>query len=144
MKPNLVGDTPAMVELYKMIGRLSKNDVPALFVGEPGTGKSLAIAMLHDSSARGNDPLVHIDCTLPAAALEGALFGDAIGTLHLADIEALPAAAADRGCSRGQRCRSRALDGTAARARARVHLRRPDRRGLRRERSGATSTTSSR
>ena len=29
--PNLVGETPAMVELYKMIGRLSKNDVPALF-----------------------------------------------------------------------------------------------------------------
>ena len=90
MKPNLVGETPAMVELYKMIGRLSKNDVPALFVGEPGTGKSLAIAMLHDSSARGNDPLVHIDCTLPSAALESALFGDAIGTLHLADIEAMP------------------------------------------------------
>ena len=90
VKPNLVGETPAMVELYKMIGRLSKNDVPALFVGEPGSGKSLAIAMLHDSSARSNDPLVHIDCTLPPPALESALFGDAIGTLHLADIEAMP------------------------------------------------------
>ena len=52
VKPSLVGETPAMVELYKMIGRLAKNDVPALFVGEHGTGKSLAIAMLHDSSAR--------------------------------------------------------------------------------------------
>ena len=90
VKPNLVGETPAMVELYKMIGRLSKNDVPALFVGEPGTGKSLAIEMLHDSSARRNAPLVHIDCTLPAEALEAAVFGDAIGTLHLADIESMP------------------------------------------------------
>jgi DNA-binding NtrC family response regulator len=90
LKPNLVGETPVMVELYKMIGRLSKNDVPALFVGEPGTGKGLAIAMLHDSSARRHEPLVHVDCTLPPPALESMLFGDAIGTLHLNDIEAMP------------------------------------------------------
>ena len=89
-KPSLVGETPAMVELYKMIGRLSKNDVPALFVGEPGTGKSLAIAMLHDSSARGHEPLVRVDCSLPTPALEAALFGDTSGTLHLAAIEQLP------------------------------------------------------
>jgi two-component system nitrogen regulation response regulator GlnG len=79
-----------MVELYKMIGRLSKNDVPALFVGEPGTGKSLAIAMLHDSSARGHEPLVRVDCSLPAQALEDVLFGDTSGTLQLAAIEQLP------------------------------------------------------
>jgi two-component system nitrogen regulation response regulator GlnG len=90
VKPNLVGETPAMVELYKMIGRLSKNDVPALFVGEPGSGKSLAIAMLHDSSARGHEPLIHVDCTLPAPALESMLFGDTIGSMHLNDVEALP------------------------------------------------------
>jgi DNA-binding NtrC family response regulator len=89
-KPNLVGETPAMVELYKMIGRLSKNDVPALFVGEPGTGKSLAIEMLHDSSARGHEPLIHVDCTLPSETIEGLVFGDATGTLHLNDIESLP------------------------------------------------------
>ena len=87
---SLVGETPAMVELYKMIGRLSKNDMPALFVGEPGTGKSLAIAMLHDSSARGHEPLIHVDCTLPTPALESMLFGETIGTLHLNDVEALP------------------------------------------------------
>ena len=90
IKPSLVGETPAMVELYKMIGRLSKNDVPALFVGEQGTGKSLAIAMLHDSSTRSGAPLARVDCTLPGAALEEAIFGDAIGTLHLSNIEALP------------------------------------------------------
>ncbi|HUQ89650.1 MAG TPA: sigma-54 dependent transcriptional regulator [Vicinamibacterales bacterium] len=91
-KPSLVGETPAMVELYKMIGRLSKNDVPALFVGEQGTGKGLAIAMLHDSSARSGQPLVRIDCMLPAVVLEDAIFGDAMGTLHLSNIEALPPA----------------------------------------------------
>lgn len=91
LKPRLVGETPAMIELYKMIGRLSKNDVPALFVGEQGTGKSLAVAMLHDSSARSAEPLVRIDCTLPQYALEAAIFGDAVGTFYLSNIEALPA-----------------------------------------------------
>jgi DNA-binding NtrC family response regulator len=90
-KPQLVGEAPAMLELYKVIGRLATNDVPALFVGEHGTGKSLAIAQLHDSSARGRDPLVRIDCTMPAPALESALFTDIAGTLHLSNIEALPA-----------------------------------------------------
>jgi DNA-binding NtrC family response regulator len=90
IKPRLVGETPAMVELYKMIGRLSKNDVPALFVGEQGTGKSLAIAMLHDSSARSAAPLLNVDCSFPPAALEEAIFSDAIGTLHLSNIELLP------------------------------------------------------
>jgi DNA-binding NtrC family response regulator len=91
VKPSLVGETPAMVELYKMIGRLSKNDVPALFVGEQGTGKSLAIAMLHDSSTRSGAPLVRVDCTLPPTALEQAIFSEATGTMHLSNIEALPA-----------------------------------------------------
>jgi len=89
-KPSLVGETPAMVDLYKMIGRLSKNDVPALFVGEQGTGKSLAIAMLHDSSGRAGAPLLRVDCTMPAATIEETVFGDATGTLHLSNIEALP------------------------------------------------------
>jgi two-component system nitrogen regulation response regulator GlnG len=88
--PTLVGETPKMVELYKMIGRLSKTDVPALFVGEPGTGKSLAIAMLHASSSRHADALVRIDCTWPVATLEEAMFSDAAGTMHLANIDALP------------------------------------------------------
>lgn len=90
VKPSLVGETPAMAELYKMIGRLAKNDVPALFVGEHGTGKSLAIAMLHDSSARGHEALVLIDCAMPEAALDAALFRDHTGTIHLASVEAMP------------------------------------------------------
>ena len=90
--PHLVGETPAMAELYKMIGRLATNDVPALFVGERGTGKSLAVAMLHDSSARRHEPLVRVNCTIPASALESAIFADVTGTLHLSNIEAMPAA----------------------------------------------------
>jgi DNA-binding NtrC family response regulator len=90
VKARLVGDTPVMAELYKMIGRLSKNDVPALFVGEPGTGKGLAVTMLHDSSARSAEPLRRVDGTLPQYALEAAIFGDAVGTLYIPNVEALP------------------------------------------------------
>jgi DNA-binding NtrC family response regulator len=90
-RPRLIGETPAMLELYKLIGRLAMNDVPALVVGEPGTGKSLTIAQLHDSSARSREPLVRIDCSQPARESEAALLdAEAAGTLHLANLEALP------------------------------------------------------
>jgi DNA-binding NtrC family response regulator len=90
VKPGLIGETPAMVELYKMIGRLAKNDVPALFVGEHGTGKGLAIATLHDSSGRSHEPLAVVDCTLSPVALEDALFAERAGTIHLANVESMP------------------------------------------------------
>jgi DNA-binding NtrC family response regulator len=88
-KPQLIGHTPVMLELYKMIGRLAQNDLPALFVGEHGVGKSLAIAQLHDSSARSHEPLVRIDCSLPGPTVESAVFTVADGTMHLANIDAL-------------------------------------------------------
>ena len=89
LKPSLVGETPAMLELYKMIGRLATNDLPALFIGEHGTGKTLAIRQLHDSSPRSHEALVRIDCSLPEPQVESAIFGEGIGTMHLAGIDAL-------------------------------------------------------
>lgn len=121
--PRLVGETPAMAELYKMIGRLATNDVPALFVGEHGTGKSLAVAMLHDSSARRHEPLVRLNCTLPGPALESAIFTDVTGSLHLSNIEAMPAtlqarlarALNDAGRARStEKIRARVLASTSA------------------------------
>ena len=120
--PALVGETPAMHELYKMIGRLASNDVPALFVGEHGTGKRLAIAMLHDSSARRHAALVRIDCTLPEPALESALFAGDDGTIHLSAIEAMPApiqarlvrAIGDGDRASTERLRARVVASTAA------------------------------
>src|SRR5688572_3725789 len=87
--PSLIGETPAMLELYKMIGRLATNDLPALFIGEHGTGKALAIRQLHDSSPRSHEALVRIDCSLPEPQVESAIFGEAIGTMHLAGIDSL-------------------------------------------------------
>jgi DNA-binding NtrC family response regulator len=87
----LVGDAPAMQEVYKMIGRLVTIDVPALIVGERGTGKELVVATIHGNSARRESPFVSLDCaTSDENVLERALFGDAAGTLHLSDVHALP------------------------------------------------------
>jgi two-component system response regulator AtoC len=92
IEPSLIGETPPMLELYKMIGRLATNDLPALFIGEHGTGKTLAIRQLHDSSRRSHEALVRIDCSLPEPQVESAIFGEGIGTMHLAGIDSLSAA----------------------------------------------------
>jgi DNA-binding NtrC family response regulator len=87
----LVGDVPAMQEVYKMIGRLATNDVPALVAGERGSGKELVVATIHDNSARRAGTFVTVDCaTLPEAAIEAELTAAGNGTLHLASVHALP------------------------------------------------------
>jgi DNA-binding NtrC family response regulator len=86
----LVGESPAMVEVYKMIGRLATNDVPAIIVGERGSGKQLVVATIHDNSPRRQQPLRVIDCsTVPEPALEAQLFDPEAGTLQLAHVSAL-------------------------------------------------------
>jgi len=90
-QPALVGETPTMREVYKVIGRLASIDVPALVVGEHGTGKQLVIATIHDNSPRRDRPFVSIDCAVvPEAVLEVELFERATGTVQLAGVEALP------------------------------------------------------
>jgi DNA-binding NtrC family response regulator len=89
-QPALVGETAAMRDVYKVIGRLAALDVPALVVGEHGTGKQLVIATIHDNSPRRDRPFVSIDCTsVPEASLEAELFEHASGTVQLAGVEAL-------------------------------------------------------
>ena len=88
---SLVGEAPAMQDVYKMIGRLAVNDVPALIIGERGTGKELVVATIHENSARRSQPFVTLDCaTLPEQALEPELFGNRVGTIHLASVHGLP------------------------------------------------------
>jgi DNA-binding NtrC family response regulator len=88
----LVGESPAMQEMYKMIGRLATNKVPALIVGERGTGKQLVIATIHDNSPQRSQPLVLVDCTtVTDAAFERELFAPGVGTIQLAHVAALSA-----------------------------------------------------
>jgi len=87
---SLVGDSPAMLDMYKMIGRLATNDVPALVVGERGTGKRLVILTIHDNSSRRDRGFLTIDCaTLTESAIGAVVFGPEDGTIQLDSIETL-------------------------------------------------------
>jgi two-component system response regulator AtoC len=87
----LVGDSPGMQEVFKLIGVLAANDVPALVTGERGTGKELVVATLHDNSARRDQPFITIDCAnLTADAIDAELAAVEHGFVHVAAIHALP------------------------------------------------------
>ena len=73
---NLVGRSPAMVGIYKLIARLAALDTTVLVQGETGTGKELVARAIHQASPRAARPLVVVDCTaLPEALFESELFG---------------------------------------------------------------------
>jgi DNA-binding NtrC family response regulator len=87
----LVGDSASMQEVFKLIGVLAGNDVPALVVGERGTGKELVVATIHDNSARRDQPFVTIDCAnLPADVVDAELTRVDTGFIHVAAAHALP------------------------------------------------------
>ncbi len=86
--PVLIGETPTMLEVYKIIGRLATTDAPALVTGERGSGKDLVVATIHQHSARGNHPLQVVDCS---EMTDSAALPDGRGTLHLMRVHAMPA-----------------------------------------------------
>jgi two-component system nitrogen regulation response regulator GlnG len=90
----LVGDSPSMQEVFKLIGVLAANDVPALIVGERGTGKELVVATIHRNSGRHDQPFVTIDSeTLPADDVDAEIARLEQGSVHLAAVHKLPRAA---------------------------------------------------
>lgn len=72
----LVGDSPAMRDLYAMIARVLGEDMPILLVGENGTGKELVARVIHAYSARRGGRFVAVDCGAISDSLaESELFG---------------------------------------------------------------------
>lgn len=72
----LVGTSPAMREVYKIIGRTAVSDATTLIVGESGTGKELVARAVHAFSPRANKPFVAVNTTaIPGDLLEAELFG---------------------------------------------------------------------
>ena len=72
----LLGRTPAMLEVFKTIGRVAATDEPVLILGESGTGKELVANALHANSPRGDRPFIKVNCAaLTATLLESELFG---------------------------------------------------------------------
>ena len=73
---NIIGQTPAMQEVFSLIKRVSKTDANILILGESGTGKELVARAIHYTSLRAEKPFIPIDCTtIPAELMESELFG---------------------------------------------------------------------
>ena len=73
---DLLGASPPMGRLLRQIRRVAAADLPALLVGETGTGKELAARAIHDNSKRRNGPFVAINCAaLPSNLIQSELFG---------------------------------------------------------------------
>src|SRR5512134_987800 len=72
----LVGNTPAMREIYKTIGRVAESDATVLVHGESGTGKELVARAIHYHSKRAGRPFVPVNsAAIPSELLESELFG---------------------------------------------------------------------
>jgi DNA-binding NtrC family response regulator len=82
----MIGSTPPMVEIYKIVSRVAPTDATVLLEGETGTGKELIARMIHRNSPRAGHPFIPVDCaSIPASLLESELFGALKGAYTGAD-----------------------------------------------------------
>ncbi|QNK03492.1 nitrogen regulation protein NR(I) [Dyella telluris] len=76
----LLGESPAMREVFRLIGRVAASDLNVLITGETGTGKELVARALHEESARRDKPFVALNtAAIPSELLESELFGHEAG-----------------------------------------------------------------
>jgi nitrogen regulation protein NR(I) len=75
-EPKIIGESPAIKEVYKLIGRVAASDASILVTGESGTGKELVARAIHQYSERASKPFVALNCAaIPESLLESELFG---------------------------------------------------------------------
>ena len=73
---NIIGKSPAMRDIYKLIERIKDVDATVLISGESGTGKELVAHATHHNSLRAGKPYIRVNCAaLPETVLEAELFG---------------------------------------------------------------------
>ena len=76
----VVGRDPRMIEIYKMIGVLSRNRATVLVRGDTGTGKEMIARAVHDHSIHSDEPFIAVNCTaLTDTLLNSELFGHVRG-----------------------------------------------------------------
>ena len=72
----MIGSSPPMVEIWKMVGKIAESDETVLIQGESGTGKELLARAIYSNSVRKNQPFLALNCAaLPESLLESELFG---------------------------------------------------------------------
>ena len=78
---SIVGQSAAMQEVFKMVGRISNSDASVMITGESGSGKELVARAIHQYSARHDRPFLAINCAaIPENLLESELFGHEKGS----------------------------------------------------------------
>ncbi|MBL7066334.1 MAG: sigma-54-dependent Fis family transcriptional regulator [Candidatus Marinimicrobia bacterium] len=78
---NIIGNSQAMIKVFKLVDVVSNIDIPVLILGESGTGKELIARAIHHRSNRNNAPFVVINCgALPENLQESELFGHVKGS----------------------------------------------------------------
>lgn len=84
--PLLIGESPVMQDVFRVIGRLSQSSVSVLITGETGTGKELVARALHQHSPRSEKTFVALNmAAIPSDLIESELFGHERGAFTGAD-----------------------------------------------------------
>lgn len=79
--PEIIGDSPKMLELFDIIDRVARTDTNILVTGESGTGKEVVASTIHLNSSRAQHNFQVIDCTaVPETLFESILFGHVKGS----------------------------------------------------------------
>ncbi len=83
---DIIGKSPAMQNVFKVVGRAGAGNDPVLITGESGTGKEVIAKLIHKYSNRGDKPFVAINCAaIPSGLIEAELFGYEKGAFTGAD-----------------------------------------------------------
>ena len=85
--PEIIGQAPAMQEVFRAIGRLSHSNATVLVTGESGTGKELVARALHRHSPRASQPFIALNmAAIPKDLMESELFGHEKGAFTGAQV----------------------------------------------------------
>lgn len=78
---DMIGESPAIMQIQEMIERVAATDARVLITGENGTGKELVARWLHEKSNRSNGAFVEVNCAaIPSELIESELFGHEKGS----------------------------------------------------------------
>ncbi len=80
-KERLLGNSPGMERIHKLISQSANSDARILITGENGTGKELAAREIHDKGSRADKPFIEVNCAaIPDPLIESELFGHEKGS----------------------------------------------------------------